>query len=229
MIFDPALDDYIDYSLSISEDDDDQRRSDESTDDRGSSRDAINSQAGSPSLFLEYEDVAWDQYEYRPASASSSSFAPSLSHLSVTSHSGVTDFDIDKSISDRILSMEDLFALPSADELNLFAPSEKSLDPYELLPYESQQILPKSGDFLGDTAVSGEIPQEPDGSENALFQSGENDEIVAPALPSRDKPNFREHSLYKNASVGSDGLYHCPWEGQSDCNHIPNKSICFYK
>lgn len=40
----------------------------------------------------------------------------------------------------------------------------------------------------------------------------------------------REHPLYQKATVGPDGLYHCPWEGQDpSCNHKPEKLKCNYE
>uniref|UniRef100_A0A8H7NQI8 C2H2-type domain-containing protein n=1 Tax=Bionectria ochroleuca TaxID=29856 RepID=A0A8H7NQI8_BIOOC len=71
---------------------------------------------------------------------------------------------------------------------------------------------------------------------NGLVQSNEyspvrfdkEDGVAASELPSCDKPNFREHSLYKDATIGSDQLYHCPWEGQADCNHSPTNTKCIY-
>ncbi|EFY97455.2 C2H2 transcription factor [Metarhizium robertsii ARSEF 23] len=38
----------------------------------------------------------------------------------------------------------------------------------------------------------------------------------------------RDHRLYKNVTPGPDGLFHCPWEGQSSCNHKPEKLKCNY-
>jgi hypothetical protein len=39
----------------------------------------------------------------------------------------------------------------------------------------------------------------------------------------------RDHSLYQNVTVHSDGLYHCPWEGQDGCQHRPEKLKCNYE
>jgi hypothetical protein len=39
----------------------------------------------------------------------------------------------------------------------------------------------------------------------------------------------RDHPLYHNVSAGPDGLYHCPWEGQSSCQHKPEKLKCNYE
>jgi hypothetical protein len=42
--------------------------------------------------------------------------------------------------------------------------------------------------------------------------------------------NPREHALYKKATTGPDGLYHCPWEGKDrSCNHKPEKLKCNYE
>ncbi|KAH8596926.1 hypothetical protein B0O99DRAFT_508991, partial [Bisporella sp. PMI_857] len=38
----------------------------------------------------------------------------------------------------------------------------------------------------------------------------------------------RDHHLYHNVRVRSDGLYHCPWEGQEGCGHKPEKLKCNY-
>jgi hypothetical protein len=40
----------------------------------------------------------------------------------------------------------------------------------------------------------------------------------------------REHPLYQKAVIGSDGLYHCPWESKDPpCNHKPEKLKCNYE
>ncbi|ATY64489.1 C2H2 finger domain-containing [Cordyceps militaris] len=38
----------------------------------------------------------------------------------------------------------------------------------------------------------------------------------------------REDHRYKNAVRGTDGLFHCPWEGQAGCSHKPEKLKCNY-
>ncbi|KAA8575299.1 hypothetical protein EYC84_004475 [Monilinia fructicola] len=38
----------------------------------------------------------------------------------------------------------------------------------------------------------------------------------------------RDHQLYHNVTTHSDGLYHCPWEGTSACQHKPEKLKCNY-
>jgi hypothetical protein len=39
----------------------------------------------------------------------------------------------------------------------------------------------------------------------------------------------RDHHLYKTATPGSDGLFHCPWEGTKECHHKPEKLKCNYE
>ena len=39
----------------------------------------------------------------------------------------------------------------------------------------------------------------------------------------------RDHYLYKNAVPHTDGLFHCPWEGTTNCNHKPEKLKCNYE
>ncbi|TGO48693.1 hypothetical protein BCON_0232g00010 [Botryotinia convoluta] len=38
----------------------------------------------------------------------------------------------------------------------------------------------------------------------------------------------RDHHLYHNVTTQSDGLYHCPWEGNASCQHKPEKLKCNY-
>nr|XP_036575332.1 C2H2 transcription factor [Colletotrichum truncatum]KAF6781890.1 C2H2 transcription factor [Colletotrichum truncatum] len=58
------------------------------------------------------------------------------------------------------------------------------------------------------------------------------DAALPPAFPSRRNTNegdsARDHPLYKNATPQADGLFHCPWEGDSSCNHKPEKLKCNY-
>ncbi|KOS19388.1 Metal regulatory transcription factor 1 [Escovopsis weberi] len=43
-----------------------------------------------------------------------------------------------------------------------------------------------------------------------------------------DGESARDHALYKNVSTQDDGLFHCPWEGSTSCNHKPEKLKCNY-
>ena len=46
---------------------------------------------------------------------------------------------------------------------------------------------------------------------------------------SGDGESARDHYLYKNALPQADGLFHCPWEGETNCNHKPEKLKCNYE
>ncbi|KUI59194.1 Zinc finger protein ZIC 5 [Cytospora mali] len=46
--------------------------------------------------------------------------------------------------------------------------------------------------------------------------------------PVSEGETARDHPLYKNAYPKPDGLFHCPWEGQANCNHKPEKLKCNY-
>jgi hypothetical protein len=63
--------------------------------------------------------------------------------------------------------------------------------------------------------------------------SNPNSEILlrqlSPVLDGADIGNPREHPLYLRATTGPDGLYHCPWEADSSCNHKPEKLKCNYE
>lgn len=50
-----------------------------------------------------------------------------------------------------------------------------------------------------------------------------------PAPPVGEGENARDHPLYRTAFPQADGLYHCPWEGQANCNHKPEKLKCNYE
>lgn len=47
---------------------------------------------------------------------------------------------------------------------------------------------------------------------------------------SEPEQNARDHELYQKATPNPmDGLYHCPWEGQSNCQHKAEKLKCNYE
>ncbi|KAF3770183.1 hypothetical protein M406DRAFT_335903 [Cryphonectria parasitica EP155] len=50
----------------------------------------------------------------------------------------------------------------------------------------------------------------------------------AASLPGGEGENARDHPLYRTALPQADGLYHCPWEGQTGCCHRPEKLKCNY-
>jgi hypothetical protein len=46
---------------------------------------------------------------------------------------------------------------------------------------------------------------------------------------SNEGESARDHPLYRTATTQADGLYHCPWEGESNCTHKPEKLKCNYE
>ncbi|KAH6897231.1 hypothetical protein B0T10DRAFT_526402 [Thelonectria olida] len=49
-----------------------------------------------------------------------------------------------------------------------------------------------------------------------------------PRRQNSEGESARDHDLYKKAAPLDDGLYHCPWEGTTSCNHKPEKLKCNY-
>lgn len=62
-------------------------------------------------------------------------------------------------------------------------------------------------------------------------EEGEDDDIFSPLDPETNriqeehKKVARTHPLY-NAKPKEDGNFHCPFEGQSNCNHKPTDLKC---
>ncbi|KAJ6446619.1 zinc finger domain-containing protein [Purpureocillium lavendulum] len=90
---------------------------------------------------------------------------------------------------------------------------------------------------VDETWISG--PMSPHSSPDIKCQSPSNgvaqlDDSIGVAqtfMPRRqgsDGESARDHALYKNASPGADNLFHCPWEGQPNCSHKPEKLKCNY-
>jgi len=69
-------------------------------------------------------------------------------------------------------------------------------------------------------------------SSNGVAQIDESMGLSQTFMPRRqgsDGESARDHALYKNATPGPDNLFHCPWEGQPNCNHKPEKLKCNYE
>ena len=59
-------------------------------------------------------------------------------------------------------------------------------------------------------------------NQSSLKTSDDSFKSVGQSIPEIDNI-ARNHPLYRNAKTQGDGLYHCPWEGQNDCRHKPQK------
>jgi len=71
-------------------------------------------------------------------------------------------------------------------------------------------------------------------SDGSMMPSmGQDGFSLPPAFSARrlsgEGESARDHFLYKNAYPQADGLFHCPWEGESSCNHKPEKLKCNYE
>ncbi|CCF40736.1 C2H2 transcription factor, partial [Colletotrichum higginsianum] len=84
---------------------------------------------------------------------------------------------------------------------------------------DASLLYSANGKFLGDElggsvlTIVGDAPLRP------AFHS---------RRPTNEGDSARDHPLYKNAAPQADGLFHCPWEGESSCNHKPEKLKCNY-
>ncbi|KAK7923986.1 C2H2 transcription factor [Apiospora marii] len=70
------------------------------------------------------------------------------------------------------------------------------------------------------------------GSEDSYGTDLMDNSFLPPAFTRRSsgdgESSARDHPLYKNAMPKADGLFHCPWEGNSSCNHKAEKLKCNY-
>ncbi|KAF6839741.1 C2H2 transcription factor [Colletotrichum plurivorum] len=101
------------------------------------------------------------------------------------------------------------------------------------VPQISCSSLEPASDTTNLYSVNGKFGQELMGDElsgSVLTIVG--DAALPPTFPSRrntnDGDSARDHPLYKSATPQADGLFHCPWEGESSCNHKPEKLKCNY-
>ncbi|KAM0268552.1 hypothetical protein ACHAQH_009944 [Verticillium albo-atrum] len=133
-------------------------------------------------------------------SGSWTSFSPSESHMSLPSSAGSPD---------QWALPEPLMASPPRSENG--SPSAQGQLRVDA-QYHGQDML---SDDLSSTVM-------PMGDEFALPPS------YTARRPVNEGESARDHPLYKNASPGPDGLFHCPWEGQASCNHKAEKLKCNY-
>ncbi len=65
-----------------------------------------------------------------------------------------------------------------------------------------------------------------------IIQAEDTEEGHCSGPPKSPKDNVRtarDHFFYKNAYRQADGLFHCPWEGESSCNHKPDRKKYVYE
>lgn len=66
-------------------------------------------------------------------------------------------------------------------------------------------------------------------SSNDHSSNGDDASTSSSSRRQSDGESARDHPLYKSAACQPDGLYHCPWEGDENCNHKPEKLKCNYE
>lgn len=83
---------------------------------------------------------------------------------------------------------------------------------------------PYMGPDMGMTRLGG-------GDLSSVAMTRENSYSMAQASrrPRSEGETARDHALYKNAAPQADGLFHCPWEGTTECHHRPEKLKCNYE
>ncbi|KAG5986556.1 hypothetical protein E4U54_005362 [Claviceps lovelessii] len=94
-------------------------------------------------------------------------------------------------------------------------------------------LSPHSPDIVGDSpSAERKVSLTSDSSKDKVHLDDGNLVMpngFAPRRPGSDgESSARDHELYKNATPGPDGLFHCPWEGQASCNHKAEKLKCNY-
>lgn len=111
------------------------------------------------------------------------------------------------------------------------APDGGSDDVWSASPGESQH---SNSPALAGQSPSSRISQKVDHfvTSDVVPSMSQDGFSLPPAFGSRrlsgEGESARDHFLYKNAYPQADGLFHCPWEGESTCNHKPEKLKCNY-
>ena len=149
---------------------------------------------------------------------------------------------LDSQRSSPALANEDSWALPPAQMTSAttsplnYSPSLDGISPryvqdfpelVELPPYTTtcdrvtrKPVGPRQSKVASDSRKN-RLNGTPEASEESFKMVGRSSlEIDNTA---------RDHPLYQNVTAQSDGLYHCPWEGQDCCQHKPEKLKCNYE
>jgi len=99
------------------------------------------------------------------------------------------------------------------------APTNEPLDfsPNRLSPRVMREPKPRQSTGISDLAAT-----------FRYHRSGEISETPNEPLRFGIDNSGRDHPLYQNVTPHGDGLYHCPWEDQEECQHQPAKLKCEY-
>lgn len=130
--------------------------------------------------------------------------------------------------------MDEIWVLPPAHIMSphsplAYSPSELSLsppygqevsDPPRPIVRATKKTGPRQSKVNSDIARNSRPSGTSVASEDSLKYTGRTPDV---------DNNARVHELYHNVAPQSDGLYHCPWEGQDICQHRPEKLKCNYE
>ncbi|KAM0459307.1 hypothetical protein ACHAPV_005489 [Trichoderma viride] len=98
--------------------------------------------------------------------------------------------------------------------------------------WQSAPFSPASSPELCQSPRDRKIPMMPEDLHKHAVSQMEDTSSLPQAYTARRQGNegesARDHALYKNVAPKGDGLFHCPWEGQQNCNHKPEKLKCNY-
>ncbi|KAK8056008.1 C2H2 transcription factor, partial [Apiospora rasikravindrae] len=119
-----------------------------------------------------------------------------------------------------------------------FSPGEESRMSSPVIPEDSWASAPLGTSPHAGTSSPVMDGQSPSlhrgliGSEDSYGTDLMDNSFLPPAFTRRSsgdgESSARDHPLYKNAMPKADGLFHCPWEGNSSCNHKAEKLKCNY-
>ncbi|KAK6864778.1 C2H2 transcription factor [Apiospora arundinis] len=127
---------------------------------------------------------------------------------------------------------------PTASWASSFSPGEESRTGSPAVPEDSWSSVPLGTSPQAGTSSPIMDGQSPSlhrgliGSEDSYGNDLMDNSFLPPAFTRRssgdNESSARDHPLYKNAMPKADGLFHCPWEGDSSCNHKAEKLKCNY-
>lgn len=101
-----------------------------------------------------------------------------------------------------------------------------------LLPLRYAQKRQRFGGYVSNMSSNGAVrkqkPRQTEVASDLAATSRHHRSIATSQMPESEN-TFRDHPLYQNVAPKGDGLYHCPWEGQEDCQHKPVKLKSEYR
>ncbi|CAK7215583.1 hypothetical protein SCUCBS95973_002524 [Sporothrix curviconia] len=148
---------------------------------------------------------------------------------------------------DHFDGLESLNGLESSDGIDsmVYEPSVAAISPHSWVSSSSRRSSPDHGEDTWslpmaaspaeshDSPASSPFAVEAASSTSSTSSSSSSSNTATAAtiqqkLSNSEGESARDHPLYKSAVCQPDGFYHCPWEGDENCNHKPEKLKCNY-